>query len=253
MKLIIGKSFALLQWVAVALLTVSAAVVKIPAVVHSAHHGSMSTPVVIGLIFLLISTASSGAVMYGSGLAHGKRKVYYEFFCIGAKRVVSDHGFMMLVHCAARRDSRSCLFVSIEYSGTLNMKYDPKVMNPKGQLQLANAIHVDADHRSEHLPMTGIPHDSSTCTFATSMDLEGDAVDVPMGKSTPMRTLDLAGATQPHPSKICRGKFQISTPITSPRHEAIYVDPMNGDVAVFERIVTSVHCNQSGRLAELQS
>mmetsp|Transcript_32628 Transcript_32628/g.74557 ORF Transcript_32628/g.74557 Transcript_32628/m.74557 type:complete len:386 (+) Transcript_32628:112-1269(+) len=60
MKLIIGKSFALLQWVAVALLTVSAAVVKIPAVVHSAHHGSMSTPVVIGLIFLLISTASSG-------------------------------------------------------------------------------------------------------------------------------------------------------------------------------------------------
>mmetsp|Transcript_8952 Transcript_8952/g.16113 ORF Transcript_8952/g.16113 Transcript_8952/m.16113 type:complete len:392 (-) Transcript_8952:173-1348(-) len=60
MKLIIGKSFAMLQWVAVALLTMSAAVVKIPAVVHSAHHGSMSTGVMVGLIFLFISTASSG-------------------------------------------------------------------------------------------------------------------------------------------------------------------------------------------------
>eukprot|EP00971_Amphidinium_carterae_P056611 1118761-Amphidinium_carterae.1 len=85
------------------------------------------------------------------------------------------------------------------------------------------------------------------------MDLEGELQDVPMGESTPIKTLDLAGATQPPPSKVCRGEFQISTPTTSPRHETICVDPVNGDVAVFERLVTTVHCNQSGRLAELKS
>eukprot|EP00971_Amphidinium_carterae_P322187 6404145-Amphidinium_carterae.1 len=133
------------------------------------------------------------------------------------------------------------------------MNYDPKVMSPRGQLRLADATHADVDHRSDYQQKMNISHDSSTCTFATSMDLKGDALEVPMGKSIPMKTLDLAGATQPPPSKICRGEFQISTPTTSPRHEAICVDPLNGDVAVLEWLVRSVHYNQSGRLAELQS
>eukprot|EP00971_Amphidinium_carterae_P232649 4617006-Amphidinium_carterae.2 len=30
-------------------------------------------------------------------------------------------------------------------------------------------------------------------------------------------------------------------------------DPLTSDVAVFERLVTSVHCNHSGMLAELES